>query len=107
MGRWREVERELARARSARRVLPFAAGSALLLAALAGWATLSWRPAILLLAPGALFALFAAAAAVPRCPCCGRSLWGRGERPGPAGSPRLTRVERDRRCPRCGEPFAL
>jgi hypothetical protein len=102
---WREVERELSRARSARRLIPFAAASAALVAALTAWVTRSWRSGLLLLAPGALFLLFAAAASVPRCPGCGASLWQRGEGPGSAASRRPTQVERERHCRRCGARF--
>jgi DNA-directed RNA polymerase subunit RPC12/RpoP len=104
---WRQVEQELQRARAARRLVPYAAGSALAAAALVGFVAGSPRAALAILAPGALLLLFVLAAAVPRCPECGRSLWRRGERPGPAGAPRPTEAERSRRCPRCGHAFVL
>ncbi len=106
MNDFRSVERELSRARSARRAVPFAAGSALAAAALVGLVARSLGAALAALGLGLLFALFAGLAAVPRCPACGGSLWRRGERPGSAASPRPTRVERERRCPRCGAGFA-
>jgi hypothetical protein len=105
--RFRQVEQELQRARAARRLVPYAAGSALIAAALVGLVAGSARAALTMLAPGALLLVFVLALAVPRCPGCGRSLWRRGERPGPAGRPRPTEVERTRRCPRCGEAFVL
>jgi DNA-directed RNA polymerase subunit RPC12/RpoP len=104
---WRQVEQEMQRARAARRLVPYAAGSALAAAALVGFVAGSLRAALSLLFPGAILLLFVLAAAVPRCPACGRSLWRRGERPGPAGSPRSTEAERSRRCPRCGQAFVL
>jgi DNA-directed RNA polymerase subunit RPC12/RpoP len=105
--RFRQVEQELQRARSARRLAPYAAGSALVAAALVGLVAGSAGAALAILGPGALLLAFVLALAVPRCPRCGRSLWRRGERPGPAGGPRPTEVERTRRCPRCGETFVL
>lgn len=105
--RWRQVEQELQRARAARRLAPWAAGSALAAAALVALVAGSARAGLSVLAPGALFLAFVLAAALPRCPGCGGSLWRRGERPGPAGKPRQTGVERDRRCPRCGQAFVL
>jgi len=105
--RWRHVEQELQRARSARRLAPWAAGSALAAAALVGLVAGSLRAALAILAPGALLLVFVLALAVPRCPGCGRSLWRRSERPGTAGRQRPTEVERTRRCPRCGHAFVL
>jgi len=105
--RFRQVEQELQRARAARRLAPWAAGSALVAAALVGLVAGSLRAALAILAPGAVLLLFVLALAVPRCPGCGGSLWRRGERPGPAGKPRPTEVERTRRCPRCGHAFVL
>jgi len=102
---FRQVERELQRARAARRLVPWAAGSALVAAALVGFVGASARGALSMLALGGLLVVFVAVAAVPRCPGCGAGLWERGERPGPAGAPLPTRVERTRRCPRCGATF--
>jgi hypothetical protein len=102
--RWRDVERELARARGARRALPFVAAAAAGAAAIA--ATAARSPAALaLLLPGAVGAVFVWMMGVPRCPSCGGSLFRRGERPGSAGAPRPTEVERTRRCPRCASRF--
>lgn len=101
---WRHVERELSRARSARRALPFVAAAAVGGAAIAAMASRS--PAgLLLLLPGVLAAGFVWMLGVPRCPSCGGSLFRRGERPGSAADPRPTDVERARRCPRCGARF--
>ncbi len=100
-----QVQRELQRARAARRLVPWAAGSALLAAALVGLAGGGPRGGLSTLALGALLVAYAAVAAIPRCPACGESLWTRGERPGPAGAPASTLVERTRRCPRCGATF--
>jgi hypothetical protein len=101
----RDVERELQRARSARRLLPWvvvsAAGAGLLGRAASG----EWRAAAVLGAFGILLFAFVAATAVARCPACGGSLLRRGERPGPAGSPSPVEAERARRCPRCQAPF--
>jgi len=102
--RWGEVERELARARGARRALPFVAAAAAGAAAIAVMAARS-PAALALLLPGVVAAAFVWMMGVPRCPSCGGSLFRRGERPGSAGAPRPTEVERARRCPRCGSRF--
>jgi hypothetical protein len=102
--RWREVERELARARGARRALPFVAAAAAGAAAIAAVAARS-PAALALLLPGLVAAAFVWMMGVPRCPSCGGSLFRRGERPGSAGDPRPTEVERARRCPRCATCF--
>lgn len=103
--RWLHVERELQRSRSARRLWPFLLVSAGTAAALVGLVTGSPQAGLAVLAPGALLFGLLALTSIPRCPACGGSLWLRGERPGPAGAPRPTRVERERRCPRCGKGF--
>lgn len=103
---WRHVQRELQRSRSARRLWPFLLLSAAGAAALVGLVSGSLRAGLAMLAPGALLFALLALTSIPRCPACGGSLWLRDERPGPAGSPRPTRVERERRCPRCGAGFA-
>lgn len=100
-----QVERELQRARSARRYLPWVLTTALGAAALAGAASRDLRAAAGMLVPGLAFGLFVAALVFPRCPACGASLWRRGERPGPASKPNPTEVERRRRCPSCGATF--
>jgi rubredoxin len=100
--RFASVERELQRARAARRALLFVALAAAGAVLLVGVATGSARAAAGMLVPGAALAVFVAALGVPRCPRCGGSLFRRGERPGSAGRPRQVEVERTRRCPRCG-----
>jgi len=101
---FRHLERELQRARAARRLVPWAAGTPLAAAVLAGLAG-GGRAVLSILALGGLLLVFVAVAAFPRCPGCGGGLWERGERPGPASAPAPTRVERTRRCPRCGATF--
>ncbi len=96
------VQREIQRARAARRALLFVALAAAGAMVLVGSATRSPRAAAGMLVPGALLALFVWALGVPRCPRCGGSLFRRGERPGSAGRPRQVEVERTKRCPRCG-----
>jgi len=103
---WRHVERELQRSRAARRLWPFLLVSAVAAAGLVGLVSGSLQAGLAVLAPGALLLAFLVLTSIPRCPTCGGSLWRRGERPGPAGTPRPTRVERERRCPRCGKGFA-
>jgi predicted RNA-binding Zn-ribbon protein involved in translation (DUF1610 family) len=102
---FRQVERELQRARSARRYLPWVATTAVGVSALAGVAARSLRAAAGMLVPGLAFGLFVALLVVPRCPGCGGSLWRRGERPGPPSRPNPTEVERTHRCPSCGAAF--
>lgn len=99
------VERELQRARSARRYLPWVLSTAIGAAALAGAASRSLKAAGGMLLPGLAFGLFVLTLVVPRCPACGASLWRRGERPGSAAKPKPTEVERTRRCPACGVTF--
>jgi hypothetical protein len=99
---WQQVQRELQRARGARRALPFVALATLGAAALAGVTARSAGAGLALLAPGAIAGAFVWFLGVPRCPACGGALFRRGERPGSAGNPRPTEVERTRRCPRCG-----
>lgn len=103
--RWSHVERELQRARGARRALVFVAAAVAGAAALVGVASASLRGAALMLLPGALLAALVWVLGVPRCPECGASLLGRGERPGSAARPRTVDVERTRRCPRCSARF--
>ena len=102
---WTHVERELQRARGARRAFPFVAAAAAGAVLLAIFAGAGASGALVLLAPAAVLALLVWTFSRPRCPSCGGSLWRRGERPGSAGKPRPTEVERARRCPRCGAAF--
>src|SRR5512145_1192585 len=103
--RFSQVERELQRARSARRYLPWVLTTALGVAAITGAAARSVRAGAGMLIPGLGFGLFVLTLVTPRCPSCGGSLWRRGERPGPASKPSPTEVERTRRCPSCGVDF--
>lgn len=86
-----DVERELSRARGARRMLPWAlltaAGGAAIGLAAGGGA----RGAGALFAAGLVFALFLWTTSVPRCPSCGARL--------PADRPRLDA------CPACRARF--
>ncbi len=99
-----DVDREIARARSARRMLPWtlataAGGAAIALAAGGGP-----RAAGALLALGSIFAAFLWTVSVARCPACGAPLPRRREGPAPEGtSPAET--ERVRSCPRCAARF--
>jgi hypothetical protein len=103
--RWAEVKRELSRGRASRRFLPWITAMAVLVAAALAWVARTPRAALIGLVPGAVFYLLVAAASSPRCPACGARLWGRGEHPGSPTAPRETRVERERRCPRCGRTY--
>jgi len=103
---FRLVERELQRARAARRYLPWVLTTALGVAALVAIAARSPRAGAGMLIPGLAFGLFVGVLVVPRCPACGGSLWRRGERPGSAARPSPTEVERTRRCPACGVTFS-
>lgn len=100
MTRLRDVERELARARGARRLLPWAIATAAgggLLGLVAGGGP---RAAGALAAMGILFALFLWATSIARCPACGAPL-GKGRRPDPQGHTGPAGVERFESCPRC------
>jgi tRNA(Ile2) C34 agmatinyltransferase TiaS len=85
------VERELSRARGARRMLPWAVVTALGGAAIGVVAGGGAKGAAVLFAVGLVFALFLWTTAVPRCPSCGARL--------PAGRARLEA------CPGCGARF--
>ncbi len=100
----RDLQRELARARGARRLLPWAvataAGGGLLAFAAGGGA----RGAAALAAVGLLFALFLWTTSIARCPACGARL--RSEkRPSPRGGAGPAAVERPESCPRCRTRF--
>jgi hypothetical protein len=86
------VQQELARARGARRLLPWAAASALAGAALGVVAGGGARAAGVLFLAGLLFAAFLWATSTPRCPACGAAL------PRAAAPPEA--------CPRCRAPYA-
>jgi hypothetical protein len=98
--RARDVERELARARSARRLLPWAFATAAgggLIAAFAGGGA---RAALAVAAVGLLFAVFAWTMSIARCPACGGRLPNE-KRPGPHEVAGPAGVERFESCPRC------
>lgn len=102
--RRRDVERELARARGARRLLPWSLATAVggaLIALVAGGGP---RAAVTLAALGLLFTLFLWTTSVARCPACGAPL-PREERPGPHGDTGPAKVERSESCPRCRARF--
>jgi hypothetical protein len=85
------VDRELARARGARKMLPWAALTAVGGAAIGAVAGGGARGAAALFAIGLVFALFLWTASVARCPACGARL--------PAGRARLEA------CPGCRARF--
>jgi hypothetical protein len=74
----RDVDRELARARGSRRLLPWAFLSAIGGGAIGFVAGGGVRAAALLLGLGLVFALFLWVTAIPRCPACGAALSSRG-----------------------------
>ena len=85
------IDRELARARGARKMLPWAALTAVGGAALGVAAGGGAKGAGALFALGLVFALFLWTTSVARCPACGTRL--------PAGRARLES------CPGCGARF--
>jgi hypothetical protein len=87
----KDVDQELARARGARRLLPWAVVTALAGAALGYAAGGGARGAAALFALGLVFALFLWVTSIPRCPACGARL--------PAARGRLEA------CPRCRVTF--
>jgi hypothetical protein len=102
--RLRDVERELARARGARRLLPWALATAIgggLLPLAAGGGL---RAAATVAAVGLLFALYLWATSIARCPACGGAL-DRRKWPDPQGQAGPAGVERFERCPRCQARF--
>jgi hypothetical protein len=96
----RQVEQELARARGARRMLPWAVASAAgggLIALAAGGGA---RGALAVAGVGLLFALFAWVTSIARCPACGAPL--KIKRPDPRGAgPAIVES-----CPRCRARYA-
>lgn len=83
----RDVERELARARGARRLLPWALLTALAAGSLAFAAGGGLRGGATIAAVGLLFTLFVWTTSIARCPGCGA---------------RLRASERPHACPGCG-----
>ncbi len=94
----RDVDRELARARGSRRMLPWSIVTAAGGAAIAFAAGGGPRAAGALFLLGLVFAAFLWSTSIPRCPACGAPL-PRTKRPGPRGSGPA--VERVASCPRC------
>ncbi len=70
----KDVERELARARGSRRMLPWTVLSAAGAAAIGFAAGGGWRAAVALLALGLAFSAFVLATSLARCPGCGARL---------------------------------
>jgi hypothetical protein len=103
-GRREDLERERARARGARRLLPWslatAAGGALI-ALVAGGGP---RAAAVLAALGLVFTLFLWTTSIARCPACGARLPGE-KRPDPSGGTGPAVVERTESCLRCRARF--
>ncbi|HEX9399857.1 MAG TPA: hypothetical protein VF912_07100 [Anaeromyxobacter sp.] len=99
-----DVERELARARGARRILPWAiltaAGGGLLAVAAGGGV----RGGLALAAVGLVFALFVWTTSIARCPACGAPLR-ETRRPGPRGVAGPAEVLRIESCARCRARF--
>jgi hypothetical protein len=95
------MERELARAQGARRLLPWALLSALGGGAIAWVAGGGPRGGAALAAVGLLFVLFLWATSIARCPACGASLpKGRIRGAGATGA-----GVRPESCPACGARF--
>lgn len=101
-----DLQRERARASGARRLVPWALASALAGGALVGVAGGGWRGGAVVTIVGLLFAAFAAAASIARCPACGAPLGREEDRPAPGGRPGPAGpVLREQRCARCGVRF--
>lgn len=99
-----DVDRELARALGARKLLPWSIATAIGGAVLGYVAGGGARAAAVLFALGLLFSAFAASSAIARCPACGARLPLPKKRPGPRGAD-PAEVERIRSCPRCRVRF--
>lgn len=97
----RDVDRELARADGARRVLPWALVSILGGGAIAWVAGGGLRGGAAIAAVGLVFVLFLWATSIARCPACGSPLPRR--RGTPPGAPGTT--GRPETCPRCRTRF--
>lgn len=104
-----DLERERSRARGARRLLPWAVASAIAAGLLVGTAGAGWRGGLAIAGVGLLFAAFAAAASVARCPSCGAPLGKEpgkeDDRPAPGGHPGPADPSRQQHCARCGARF--
>jgi hypothetical protein len=95
-----DVDRELARAQGARRLLPWALASALGGGAIAWIAGGGPRGGAALAAVGLFFVLFLWTTSVARCPSCGAPLRGRVRGEGAAGA-----AARPESCAACGARF--
>lgn len=98
----RDLDRELARAGGARRLVPWALASALGGGAIAWVAGGGPRAGATLAAVGLLFVVFLWTTAIARCPACGARL-PRSRVGGPRGGPRD--VARPESCPSCHVRF--
>ncbi len=94
-----DVERELARARGSRRMLPWSIATAAGGAAIALAAGGGLRAAGALFVLGLVFFAFLWSTSIPRCPSCGAPLR-KDRRPGPRGGADPA-GERVVSCPRC------
>jgi hypothetical protein len=99
-----DVARERARARGARRLLPWSLATALGGALIALFAGGGVRAGAALAALGLLFTLFLWTASIARCPACGAPL-PREERPDPSRGAGPAGVELPESCPRCRARF--
>jgi hypothetical protein len=101
--RRQDLQRERARARGARRLLPWSLASAAGGAVLALVAGGGPRAAAVLAALGLVFTLFLWTTSIARCPACGAPL--PRERPGPHGGAGPAGVEQPESCLRCRARF--
>ncbi len=99
-----DVDKEVARARSARRMLPWTLATAAGGAAMALVAGGGARAAGVLLALGLAFAAFLWTVSVARCPACGAPLPRPRRRPDPEGTG-PAEANHVRSCPRCAARF--
>jgi hypothetical protein len=99
----KDLQQERARARGARRLLPWALVSAAGGAAIGFTAGGGVRAAAVLLAVGLSFVLFLWVTSIARCPSCGAPL--PRLRPGPAEAPGVAGGGEVRSCPRCHARF--
>lgn len=102
----RNLEQELARARGARRMLPWTLATAAGGAAIGFAAGGGVRAAAALLGVGLLFVLFLWVMSIARCPACGTPLRAGGRRRGAASSAtQAVGEDRLETCPRCRTRF--
>jgi hypothetical protein len=103
-GRRQDLERERARARGARKLLPWSLATAAGGALIGLFAGGGPRAAAVLAALGLLFTLFLWTTSAARCPACGARLPNE-KRPGPHGGRGPAEVEWTESCPRCRARF--